>query len=94
VVFANDLVPGSASSAALMQGPYVERGAQIGVNATVLPYVRIGEGAIVGAGSVVTRDIPPGSVAYGNPARPARRVAELLGIPGRAWIRRRPSPSS
>jgi acetyltransferase-like isoleucine patch superfamily enzyme len=87
VVFANDLVPGSADSAARMRGPYVECGAQIGVNATVLPYVRIGEGAIIGAGSVVTRDIPSGSVAYGNPARPMRKVSELARIEGRAWIR-------
>jgi acetyltransferase-like isoleucine patch superfamily enzyme len=89
VAFANDLVPGSANSAALMQGPYVGKGAQIGVNTTVLPYVRIGDGAIVGAGSVVTRDIPSGSVAYGNPARPVRPVSELTDNRGRAWTRRR-----
>ena len=43
-------------------------GAQLGVNVTVLPYVRLGEGCIVGAGSVVTRDVPAGAVVYGNPA--------------------------
>ena len=52
-------------------------GAQIGVNVTILPYVRIGAGALVGAGSVVTRDIPAGAVAFGNPAVNHRAVAEL-----------------
>lgn len=46
--------------------------ASIGTNATVLPHRRIGEGAFVGAGSVVTRDIPPWCVAFGSPARVVR----------------------
>ncbi len=47
----------------------VERGASIGANATIICGVRIGAGALVGAGSVVTRDVPPGMLALGNPAR-------------------------
>jgi len=47
----------------------VEKGASIGGNCTILGGVRIGEGALIGAGSVVTRDIPPYALAYGNPAR-------------------------
>ena len=43
-----------------MAGPSHRAGAQIGVNVTLLPYVRIGEGCLVGAGAVVTRDLPPG----------------------------------
>lgn len=43
--------------------------AWIGGNSTILPGVHIGEGAVIGAGSVVTRDIPPYSIAVGNPAR-------------------------
>jgi acetyltransferase-like isoleucine patch superfamily enzyme len=58
----------------------VGAGAQIGVNVTLLPFVRIGDGCLVGAGSVVTRDLQPGTVAYGNPARVRGRVADLLEI--------------
>jgi acetyltransferase-like isoleucine patch superfamily enzyme len=47
----------------------VERGASIGTNATILPGVSIGEHAIIGAGAVVTRDIPAYSIAVGNPAK-------------------------
>lgn len=50
----------------------VEDGCDIGVGAILLPGVRIGEGTIIGAGSVVTRDIPAFSVAAGNPARVLR----------------------
>lgn len=68
VSFANDMYPGYESSADVMGGPYIEAGAQIGVNVTILPYVRIGAGAIIGAGSVVTKDVPAGAIAYGSPA--------------------------
>lgn len=69
VVIANDLYPGDPDSARNMSGPSIGAGAQIGVNATILPFVRIGTRALIGAGSVVTHDIPPYSVAYGSPAR-------------------------
>jgi acetyltransferase-like isoleucine patch superfamily enzyme len=52
-----------------MQGPTIRRGARIGVNVTLLPLITIGENALVGAGSVVTSDVPPGMLAAGNPAR-------------------------
>src|SRR4051812_15382462 len=80
VTIANDLYPGDERSAKLMTGPHLEAGAQIGVNVTILPFVRIGAGAIIGSGSVVARDVPAGMVAYGNPAVPRRRVADLPGI--------------
>jgi acetyltransferase-like isoleucine patch superfamily enzyme len=60
-----------------MRGPTIKRGARIGVNVTLLPHITIGEGAFIGAGSVVTRDIPARMLAYGNPARPVRPVDEL-----------------
>ncbi|MGP4070125.1 DapH/DapD/GlmU-related protein [Halobacillus sp. B29] len=51
------------------QGPTIKRGAKIGNNATLLPAIVIGEGAIVGAGAVVTKDVPAREVVVGNPSR-------------------------
>ena len=67
-------------------GAVVRRLARIGANATILPGVEIGEGALVGAGSVVARDVPPGAVVAGNPARVIKQVAELTCPPG--WFER------
>lgn len=83
VRFANDLYPGREESAAVMQGPTIGAGAQLGVNVTVLPYVHIGAGSLIGAGSVVTRDVPPGVVAFGNPATVVREVGELAELSSR-----------
>ncbi len=58
-------------------GPLIKRGARIGVNATILPGVTVGEYALVGAGSVVSRDVPARTVVYGNPARVAKDVDDL-----------------
>ncbi|MBV8856092.1 MAG: N-acetyltransferase [Acidobacteria bacterium] len=52
----------------------VRRGASIGSNATILPGLEIGERAVVGAGAVVTRNVPPGAVVAGNPARIIKSV--------------------
>lgn len=73
VTIANDPHPGCAFSKKCMRGPTIKRGAQIGVNVTILPMVTIGEGAVVGSGSVVSRDVPPHTVVYGNPARPSKQ---------------------
>lgn len=51
-------------------------GCMLGLGAVVLPGVRIGAGCVVGAGAVVNRDLPPGVVAYGNPARVKRAIAQ------------------
>jgi acetyltransferase-like isoleucine patch superfamily enzyme len=58
-------------------GPVVRRLARIGANSTILPGVEIGENALVGAGSVVVDDVPPGTVVVGNPARVIKKVSDL-----------------
>lgn len=81
VMFINDKRPRACNPDGTPQGPadwelvptVVEDDASIGSGATILCGVRIGKGALVGAGSVVTRDVPPGAVVAGNPARPLRR---------------------
>ena len=77
VTIANDPHPGCAYSKECMRGPTIKRGAQIGCNVTILPYVTIGEHALVGAGSVVVHDVPPGAVVVGNPARVIKTVDRL-----------------
>ncbi len=78
VMFINDKYPRSATKNGQLQTEedwvltptLIKRGASIGSNATILCGVTVGEGAMVGAGSVVTRDVPPGAIVAGNPARP------------------------
>ena len=82
VVLANDIHPGCPDAMECMQGPHIKRGAQIGVNCCVLPRVIIGEYAVIGAGSVVTKDIPPGVVAYGNPAQVVCKIGDLVCTTG------------
>jgi acetyltransferase-like isoleucine patch superfamily enzyme len=60
-----------------MQGPTIRKGARIGVNVTLLPLITIGENALVGAGSVVTADVPAGMLVAGNPARVVGPVDSL-----------------
>jgi acetyltransferase-like isoleucine patch superfamily enzyme len=63
-------------------GVTVRRLARIGANSTLLPGVVVGTNALVGAGSVVTRDVPDGAVVAGNPARVVGRVEDLKCYPG------------
>ncbi len=77
VMFINDKYPHATTEIGELQTEadweciptLVKKGASIGSNATILCGVTIGERAIVGAGSVVTHDVPPGAVVAGNPAR-------------------------
>lgn len=80
VSIANDLYPGDDTSAKFMSGPHIGAGAQIGVGATILPYVKIGANAMVGSGAVVTKDIPDATVAVGNPAVCTKHISELRPI--------------
>lgn len=72
VTFTNDPAPRSGRRPAEFSVTVVKRGASIGANATLLPGITVGEGAMIAAGSVVTRDVPPGMVVVGNPARVTR----------------------
>ena len=60
----------------LVRGPTIRRGARVGGGAVLCPGVEIGEEAFVGAGAVVTKDVPPRVVVVGNPARVLRDVPE------------------
>jgi len=82
VTFINDLYPRSTTGDGQMQTEadwvcvptLVKKGASVGSSATILCGVTIGEGAIVGAGSVVTKNVEPHTIVAGNPARFRRRV--------------------
>jgi acetyltransferase-like isoleucine patch superfamily enzyme len=69
VTFTNDRFPRSKVFPEQFAKTVVRRGASIGANATILPGLEIGAGAMVGAGSVITRSVPPNAIAVGNPAR-------------------------
>jgi UDP-2-acetamido-3-amino-2,3-dideoxy-glucuronate N-acetyltransferase len=87
VMFTNDLFPRAATSVGKLQTEadwkclptLVKRGAAIGSGVTLLCGITIGENAMVGAGSVVTRDVPANAVVAGNPAR-IRKTAETPGV--------------
>ena len=67
--FTNDRFPRSKQYPEKFAQTVVERGASIGANATILPGVRVSRHAMVGAGAVVTRSVPPYAIVVGNPAR-------------------------
>jgi UDP-2-acetamido-3-amino-2,3-dideoxy-glucuronate N-acetyltransferase len=82
VMFINDRYPRSATAEGSLQTEAdwkvvptaIKKGASIGSNATILCGITVGEGAIVGAGSVVTKDVPPRTIVAGNPAKVIRKV--------------------
>lgn len=77
VVFTNALHPRCPQAKTCLKGPRIRRGAKIGANATLAPDIEIGEMALVGAGSVVTKDVPAGAVVAGNPARVLKGIEAL-----------------
>ncbi|NIT60117.1 MAG: transferase [Aliifodinibius sp.] len=77
VVMTNAKYPLSPGVKEHLKGPMIKRDAKIGANATILPGIVIGENAMVGAGSVVVKDVPDGAVVVGNPARVIKTVKEL-----------------
>ncbi|MGD9899084.1 MAG: acyltransferase [Calditrichaceae bacterium] len=85
VTFINDVYPKATAGNGKLQTEddwvciktYIKRGASIGSSATLLCGITVGENAIVGAGSVVTKDVPPNTIVAGNPARVLRKTEEV-----------------
>jgi acetyltransferase-like isoleucine patch superfamily enzyme len=69
VTFSNDKYPRSKNKDFELLSTFVGDGASIGANATILPGITIGANSIVGAGSVVTKNVPTNTTVFGNPAR-------------------------
>ncbi len=91
--FSNDKYPRSKQHQAVVLQTHIDRGASIGGGASILPGLRIGARAMVGAGAVVTQDVPAGAIVFGNPARivgyvdtprtmSLPREARTTGLPG------------
>jgi acetyltransferase-like isoleucine patch superfamily enzyme len=88
VTFINDIYPRATTAAGQLQTEadwkvertLVKKGASIGSGATILSSVSIGENAIVGAGSVVTKDVPPNVIVAGNPAKILRHIDRPLEV--------------
>ena len=84
VMFTNDLFPratnpdGSQQTEAdwHMVETFVKKGASIGSNATILCGITIGENALVGAGAMVTKDVPPNAIVAGNPAKIIKYIGQ------------------
>jgi acetyltransferase-like isoleucine patch superfamily enzyme len=87
VAFVNDTFPRATTPTGdlqtgedwVVEKTLVKTGASIGSGATILANVTIGERSIVGAGSVVTRDVPPDVIVAGNPARIVRNIETIAG---------------
>ena len=92
VITANDPHPGCKYSKKCMKGPLIKKGAKVGVNVTILPFVTIGKNVLVGGGSVITKDIPDEVVVYGNPAKIIGSIYNLkcpLGLTDRPYKKKK-----
>jgi len=77
VVITNAKYPLSPGVKETLAGPLIRKGAKIGANSTILPGIVIGANSLVGAGSVVTKDVPDNAVVAGNPARLIKMITAL-----------------
>lgn len=77
VTFTNDMYPRSKNKNWKMLRTRVCKGATVGAGATLLPGITIGERAMIGAGSVVTKNVPAGELWVGNPAKFIKKIEEL-----------------
>jgi UDP-2-acetamido-3-amino-2,3-dideoxy-glucuronate N-acetyltransferase len=77
VAFTNDKYPRAKDYSYELKKILIKKGASIGANATVLGGITIGKYAMIGAGSVVTKDVPDGELWYGNPARPHGKAPKI-----------------
>ena len=75
VTFTNDLYPRSKQYPDAFVRTIIKKGASIGANSTILAGVEIGEYAMIGIGSVVTKSVPPNTIWYGNPAVQKGRIS-------------------
>lgn len=83
--FTNDIFPRSKKFPEKFARTVIRRGASIGANATILPGITIEQGAMIGAGAVVTRSVPPNAIVVGNPAKIVGYVDAKAGrLPGAA----------
>lgn len=98
VTFINDLYPRATNGEGALQSEAdwkclatrVQQGASIGSGATLLCGITVGERAVIGAGSVVTKDVPAGAVVAGNPARILKMLPEFNHAPSRRFAQSRP----
>lgn len=74
--FTNDMYPRSKQYSAEYPQTLIKKGASVGANATILPGITIGYNSIIGAGSVVTKDIPDNVIVAGNPAKIIRSISD------------------
>lgn len=87
VAFINDSFPRATAGDQLqteadwkVEKTLVKKGASIGSGCTILANITIGENALVGAGSVVTKDVPPNTIVAGNPARVLRKIEQTMEV--------------
>jgi acetyltransferase-like isoleucine patch superfamily enzyme len=87
VAFINDSLPRATAGDQLqteadwkVEKTVVKRGASVGSGATILANLTIGENALVGAGSVVTKDVPANTIVVGNPARVLRKIDQTMEV--------------